>query len=186
VEGVVGDSSKVHKGVNSRKYGTNPSADEHVYQLDLHVYHTTFPKFKYVPPNLVYVKIGTNIKTISATSHIFVSEQKERVTTKPTSPFRGGIGSKIIFMSIKIFVVPTKVITIEHVEGNIETSRENTKPIDTSTITNIVEPLEFLSTTLPLTPPQIGIGQDIILISSTPHPSKVFRMMIMTFDKTPN
>jgi hypothetical protein len=24
------------------------------------------------------------------------------------------------------------------------------------------------------------------LISSTPHPSKVFTMMIMTFDKTPN
>jgi hypothetical protein len=114
--------------------------------------------FKYVPPNLVYVKIGISTKTTSATSHIFVFEQKEHVTTKPTSPFRGGIGSKIIFMSIKIFVVPTKVITIEHVEGNIETTRENTEPIYTSTITNIVEPLEFLSTTLPFTPPQIGIG----------------------------
>lgn len=153
----MGNSSKVHEGINSRKYGTIPRADEHIYQLDLHVYHTTFPKFKYVPPNLVYVKIGIITKTISATSHIFVFEQKERVTTKPTSLLRGGIGSEIIFMSIKIFVVPTKVITIEHVEGN-ETTRENIEPIYTSTITNIVEPLEFLSTTLPFTPPQIGIG----------------------------
>jgi hypothetical protein len=61
-------------------------------------------------------------------------------------------------MSIKIFVVLNKVITIEHVEGNIETTRENIEPIDTLTITNIIEPLKFLSTTLPLTPPQIGIG----------------------------
>jgi hypothetical protein len=60
-------------------------------------------------------------------------------------------------MSIKIFVVLTKVITIEFVKGNIETIGENIEPIDISTTTNIIKPLKFLSTTLPLTPPQIGI-----------------------------
>jgi len=124
---------------------------------DLHAYHATFWKFKHVPPNLVYVKIGTSIRTTSATSHIFVSEQKEHVITEPTSPLRGGISLKIILMSIKIFVVPTKVITIEFVKGNIETIGENIEPIDISTTTNIIKPLKFLSTTLPLTPPQIGI-----------------------------
>ncbi len=41
-------------------------------------------------------------------------------------------------MSIRIFVVLIKFITIELIEGNIETIGENTKPIDISATTNIV------------------------------------------------
>ncbi len=47
-----------------------------------------------------------------------------------------------------------------------------------------VKYLEFLSTSLPLTPHQIGIGQKITLISSTPHASKVFMTPITTFEET--
>jgi hypothetical protein len=46
--------------------------------------------------------------------------------------------------------------------------------------------LEFLYVNLPLTPHHIGIGQEIILISSTPHASKVFTTPITTFEDTPN
>jgi hypothetical protein len=46
--------------------------------------------------------------------------------------------------------------------------------------------LEFLFTNLLLTPHQIGIGQEIILSSSTPHASKVFTTPITTFEETPN
>jgi hypothetical protein len=49
---------------------------------------------------------------------------------------------------------------------------------------NIIEPLEFLSTNLPLAPHQIGIGQEIILISSTPHALEVFMTPITTFEET--
>ncbi len=47
-----------------------------------------------------------------------------------------------------------------------------------------LESLEFLSTTIPLTPPQIGVGPKITLISNTPHASKVFTMLVMTFEET--
>ncbi len=47
-----------------------------------------------------------------------------------------------------------------------------------------VKYLEFLSTSLPLTPHQIGISQKIILISSTPHASEVFMTPITTFEET--
>ncbi len=46
--------------------------------------------------------------------------------------------------------------------------------------------MEFLYASLPLTPHRIGIGQEITLISSTPHASEVFTTSIMTFEDTPN
>ncbi len=46
--------------------------------------------------------------------------------------------------------------------------------------------MEFLFTNLPLTPHQIGIGQEIILSSSTPHALKVFTTPVTTFEETPN
>jgi hypothetical protein len=44
--------------------------------------------------------------------------------------------------------------------------------------------LEFISISVPLTPHQIGIGQEVTLISNTPHASKVFITPIMTFEDT--
>jgi hypothetical protein len=39
-------------------------SDEQSYQLELHAYQTTFPNFKYEPPNFVFVEIGTNNKVL--------------------------------------------------------------------------------------------------------------------------
>jgi hypothetical protein len=52
-------------------------------------------------------------------------------------------------------------------------------------VKNKSETLKFLFTTIPLTPPQIGVGLDITLISNTPHASKVFIMPITSFEETP-
>jgi len=41
---------------------------EHVYQLELQVYQTTFPNFKYEPPSFVSMKIGTSSKTMTTTT----------------------------------------------------------------------------------------------------------------------
>jgi hypothetical protein len=49
---------------------------------------------------------------------------------------------------------------------------------------SILEFLEFLFASVPLTPHQIGIGQEGILISSIPHASKVFTTPIATFEDT--
>ncbi len=51
-------------------------------------------------------------------------------------------------------------------------------------LNNRVKYLEFLYTSLPLTPHQIGIGQKITLISNTPHASKIFMTPITTFEET--
>ncbi len=51
-------------------------------------------------------------------------------------------------------------------------------------INSILEYLEFIFTSVLLTPHQIGIGQEVILISSTFHASKVFTTPITTFENT--
>jgi len=52
-------------------------------------------------------------------------------------------------------------------------------------VSSRVEPLKFLFTNIPLTPPQIGVGLEIILISTTTlHASKVFVMPPTNFVKT--
>jgi hypothetical protein len=47
-----------------------------------------------------------------------------------------------------------------------------------------LESSKFLSTSVPLTPHQIGISQELILISNIPHASKVFTTPIVTFENT--
>ncbi len=71
--------------------------------------------------------------------------------------------------------------------GSEKFVKKQAEPFDPSftILDSKVEPLEFLSTSLPLTPHQIGIGQDITLISSTPHASEVFTTPIATFEETP-
>jgi len=46
--------------------------------------------------------------------------------------------------------------------------------------------LEFLFASLPQTPHKIGIGQEITIISSTLHASKVLMTPIATFEDTPD
>jgi hypothetical protein len=77
------------------------------------------------------------------------------VTTKSISPIRGGTSLKIIPLPIVIVVVPIEVH--EHV--------------DTSSfvVSNKLGTLKFLSITIPLTPPQIGVGLGNILISNAFH-----------------
>ncbi len=72
-------------------------------------------------------------------------------------------------------------------KGSEKSVKEHIELVDPSftVLDSKVEPLEFLFTSLPLTPHQIGIGQEITLISSTPHASKVFMTPITTFEETP-
>jgi hypothetical protein len=55
------------------------------------------------------------------------------------------------------------------------------------TLDSGVGPLECLSTTLPLTPHQIGIGQEIILIINIVHALEIFTTTpIANFEETPD
>jgi hypothetical protein len=54
------------------------------------------------------VEIGINSK--APTTPIVVQNV---VTTKPVSPFRGGIGLKIIHLLVQIFTIPIQVTTID-------------------------------------------------------------------------
>jgi len=47
-----------------------------------------------------------------------------------------------------------------------------------------IKPSKFLSLILLLTPHQIGIGQDIMLVTNIPHALKVFTTPIVTFEET--
>jgi hypothetical protein len=49
-----------------------------------------------------------------------------------------------------------------------------------------LESLKFTCTNVPLTPHHISIGQEVTLISNTPHASQVFTTPITTFEDTPN
>jgi hypothetical protein len=51
-------------------------------------------------------------------------------------------------------------------------------------VSSRVEPLKFLFTNIPLTPPQIGVSLEIILISTTLHALKVFVMPLTNVVKT--
>jgi hypothetical protein len=79
-----------------------------------------------------------------------------------------------------------EVTTVEHVENSTKLVGRDTTPIDTLATSSRVKPFELLSTSLPLTPLQIGVGLKIILIFSTPHASKAFTIPIITFDETPD
>ncbi len=71
-------------------------------------------------------------------------------------------------------------------ESNDKSIKEHVEFVDPSFIVfdSKIGPLEFLLATLPLTPHQIGIGQEITLITNTPHGLKVFMTPITTFEKT--
>jgi hypothetical protein len=146
-------------------------ADEEVYQLELQVYQTISPNFKY-KFFFLSMEIGTNTRTTSATSSIFWLNLKEQlVTTKSINPIRRGTSLDIIPLPMIILTIPIEFIP---------------KPIDAPSllVNNKLETLKILITTIPLTPPQIGVGLDITLISNTPHASEVFIMPITSFEET--
>jgi hypothetical protein len=114
------------------------------------------------------MEIGTNTRTTSTTSSTFGLDLGGQpvVTTKLVSPIRGGISLEII---------PLLVVTVAIL-------------VDTSSfvVNSILRALKFLSTTIPLNPPLIGVGLKLTVISNTPHASLVFMTPIMNFDETPD
>lgn len=79
-------------------------------------------------------------------------------------------------MLVRISIIPIKVTIVElvedntkHVEDNIELVGRNIEFVDFIVTNSKVEPFEFLSTNLPLTPPQINVRPEIALIFNTPH-----------------
>jgi hypothetical protein len=72
------------------------------------------------------------------------------------------------------------------VEGSERSNKKHDKSINYSyTILNSkLKSLEFLSTSVPRTSHQIGIGKEVTLISNTPHASEVYTTFIATFDDT--
>ncbi len=160
-------------------------SDEQGYQLKFHAYRIAFLDFKYKPLSFVSMEIGTNIKILATP---FVVQLV--AITKSIYPLRGGISLEIIPLLVQTFTIHVQVATIidEHVRSNERPAKEQVKHVDPSFIVlkNKVEYLEFLYTSLPLTPHQIGTGQKINLISRTPHASEVFTTPIATFEETPN
>ncbi len=73
-------------------------------------------------------------------------------------------------------------------EGNNRFDKKHDELVNSSytILNNRLESLEVLSTNVPLTPHQIGIGQKVILISNTPHALEVYTTPIVTFEDKPN
>jgi hypothetical protein len=113
------------------------------------------------------------------------------VNTKLVSLLKGGTCLKLIPLHVQTFTVLVQVNTtiVEPVEGSVKSSKDQAELVDPSFIVldGGVGPLKFLSTILPLTPHQIGIGQEITLITNTLHASEVFTTTpIATFEQTPD
>jgi hypothetical protein len=121
---------------------------EHVYQLELQAYQTAFLDFKYEPTSFVYVEIKTSTRTSSA-SFTFGPNPREQlvVITKLISPIRGGTCLEIIPLLMITLTIPVEVI-LELVTPSL-------------VVSSGLESLEFLFTTILLTPPQIGVGLEI-------------------------
>ncbi len=148
------------------------------------MYRIIFLDFKYEPPSFVFIEIGTNSKTPTTPSVVHVA------TTRLVNPLKGGTYFKFISLPIQFFSVPIQVIiaTTKFVDSSDKFVKEHVEHVDPSfTIFDIgIEPSEFLLVTLPLTPHQIGIGQEITLTTNTSHASKVFTTQITTFEETFN
>ncbi len=86
--------------------------------------------------------------------------------TKPVCLLRGGTSLEIIPLHVYILFVPIQVTTAitELVESSDKSIKEQVEHVDPSFIifNSGIGPLEFLLATLPLTPHQIGIGQELL------------------------
>ncbi len=70
---------------------------------------------------------------------------------------------------------------------NKRSDKEHVEPVNPSftILDSKLESLKFLFASLPLTPHQIGIRQEVILIPSTSHASEVFTTPIATLKTHP-
>jgi hypothetical protein len=80
------------------------------------------------------------------------------------------------------------IIVSQHVEGSERFDKKHDEHVNPSftILDSRLEYLELISINVPLTPHYIGIGQEVTLISNTPHVSEVFTTPIATFGDTPN
>ncbi len=119
----------------------------------------------------------SNTKAIGATSSstLGFENQGEQhvVTTKPTSPIRGGANLQPIPLFLLVMIIVVLIVVVA-------------EPIVTPSlvISNRIKPLELLYITIPLTPPQISVGSEITLISSTLHTLKIFVTLTTSFINT--
>jgi hypothetical protein len=72
------------------------------------------------------------------------------------------------------------------VEGSERSNKKHDELVNLSftILDSRLKYLEFMSINVPLTPHQIGIGQEVTLISNTPHALEVFTTPITTFEDT--
>jgi hypothetical protein len=155
--------------------------DEQSYQLGLQAYQTTFPDFKYESASFASMEIRTNSKVPTTPSML-------QPITKLISPPRGGTCLEIIPLFFQTFtiLISLTIVVNQLVEGSERSNKEQVETINLSftILYSRLKSLEFISTSVPLTPHHIGIGQEVTLISSTPHASKVFITPIVTFEDT--
>jgi hypothetical protein len=125
---------------------------------------------------------------IRTSSRVLTTPYVVQPITKLVSPLRGGIDLEIIPLLVHNFImhVPITTIVSQVVEGSERSDKKQDEPINPSYIIldNRLESLELLSISVPLTPHQIGKGQEVILISNTLHVSKVYTTPIATFEDT--
>jgi hypothetical protein len=72
--------------------------DEQNYQLELQVYRTTFPDFKYEPLSFIYMEIGINSRVLATPSMV-----QHIAITKPITPLRSRTCLEIIPLLIQTF-----------------------------------------------------------------------------------
>jgi hypothetical protein len=79
-------------------------------------------------------------------------------------------------------------IVDQPMEGSERSDKKQNEPMNIlfTILNSRLKFLEFISTNVPLTPHQISIGQEVILISDTLHALKVFSTPITTFEDTLN
>jgi hypothetical protein len=153
-------------------------SNEQSYQLELQAYQTIFCDFKYEPPSFVTMEIGTN-------SRVFATPFVVQHVTKPINPLRGGTCLQIIPLFVQSFIilVPITIVVNQPMEGIGRSDKKQDEPINLSYIILDIrfEFFEFLSTSVPLTPHQIGISQEVTLISNA---SEIYTTPIVTFEET--
>jgi hypothetical protein len=103
---------------------------------------------------------------------------------------KNGTNWKTIPLFVKTFTLhlPITIVVSKPMEDNEKSNKEYVELVNTSftILDNGLESLEFLFVSLLLTPHQIGIGQEVTLISSTLHALNVFTTPITTFENTPD
>jgi hypothetical protein len=155
--------------------------DEHSYQLKLQTYQTIFLNFKYKPPSIVSVEIGTN-------NRIPVTSFMVQPIIKPVSPLRSGTCLEIIPLHVQTFTIHVLATTIvsQLVEDSERFDKKHDELVNPSytILDKRLESLESLSISVHVTPHQIGIDQEVNLISSTLHALEVYITPITTFKDT--